>query len=190
MLHVGKARFDAIDERRTRVSGAVWHPASQFTVKIEGAEWVGERAVLCAASCDPRVIENTDTIIAAVREAVADIIPPVDDQSYTLYFHVYGQGGVDIFDLPRNDAAPAGEIFFLVECIASSADLAKSVTSVTKQYLLHHGFAGRLSTGGNVAFPFTPPELSGGSAYRFSIYHLMECDSLETLFPVHVEQVG
>ena len=189
MLHVGAARFEAIDERRTRVSGAVWHPASQFTVKIEGAEWVGERAVLCAASCDPRVIENSDSIVAAVRDAVADIIPPTKGQDYDLYFHVYGKGGVDLFNRPRGGAA-AEEIFFLVECIAPTAELAKSVASVTKQYLLHHGFAGRLSTGGNVAFPFTPPELPGGSAYRFSIYHLMECDSLETLFPVRVEQVG
>lgn len=189
MLHVGTARFDAIDERRTRVSGAVWHPASQFTVKVEGAQWLGERAILCAASCDPRVIANTGAIEAAVRESVDDIIPPTGSDSYELYFHIYGKQGVDLFNRPVTGAA-AEEIFFLVECIAPTAELAKSVTSVTKQYLLHHGFSGRLSTGGNVAFPFTPPELGGGPAYRFSIYHVMECDSLESLFPVSIEQVG
>lgn len=190
MLNVARARFEAIDDRRTRVSGAVWHPASQYTVKIEGAEWVGERGVLCAASCDPGVIANTDTIVAAVRESVADIIPITSDADrYDLYFHIYGKGGVDLFNRPQTGHPPE-EIFFLAECIAPSAELAKSVTSVTKQYLLHHGFSGRLSTGGNVAFPFTPPELSGGSAYRFSVYHVMECDDLEALFPVRIEDIG
>src|SRR5690606_8318361 len=53
VLDVSQARFEAIDARRTRVSGARWTPATQPTIKIEGAEWVAERAVLCAGSCDP-----------------------------------------------------------------------------------------------------------------------------------------
>jgi hypothetical protein len=32
-----------------------------------------------------------------------------------------------------------------------------------------HGFLGRLSSAGSVAFPFTPPELSGGTASRFNV---------------------
>ena len=56
-----------------------------------------------------------------------------------------------------------------------------------KQYLLHHGFTGRLSTGGNIAFPITPPELRAGAAYRFSLYHLMDVDDLVSLFPIQLE---
>jgi hypothetical protein len=170
------------------VSGATWHPAGQYTVKVEAAEWLGERAILCAGSCDPRVIANRDDIIAEVRRTVSDIIPQTAYARYDLFFHVYGGNAVSLFPTKSNESAQ--EIFFLVECIAGTADLARSVVSVTKQYLLHHGFPGRLSTGGNIAFPFTPPELSGGSAYRFSAYHIMECDSLPDLFPVHVEDIA
>ena len=46
-----------------------------------------------------------------------------------------------------------------------------------------------MSTGGNIAFPFTPPELLAGTAYRFSIYHLIEVDDA-ALFPVRIEQVN
>jgi hypothetical protein len=53
------------------------------------------------------------------------------------------------------------------------AERAGAVVRTTKQYLLHHGFPGRLSTAGNVAFPFTPPDLSYGTAYRFNVYHIM-----------------
>ena len=64
-----------------------------------------------------------------------------------------------------------------------------SVATVTKKYLLHHGFPGRLSTAGNVAFPFTPPELAAGTAYRFCVYHIMDVDDLAPLFPVTIEDV-
>lgn len=187
MLNVGDARFEAIDDRRTRVSGAVWEEASTFTIKIEGSQWVGERAVLLAGSCDPKVIENSVSIIEGVRTNVSDIIPSTQDAPYQLLFHTYGKGAVDLFQVAQHEVPP--EVFFLVECIAPTADLAKSVIGVTKQYLLHHGFPGRLSTGGNIAFPFTPPELHANSVYRFSIYHLTECDDLEAIFPVTTEIV-
>jgi hypothetical protein len=58
-----------------------------------------------------------------------------------------------------------------------------------KQFLLHYGYPGRLSTAGNVAFPFTPPEVSLGPAYRFSVYHLLRVDDADALFPVEVEEV-
>jgi len=48
---------------------------------------------------------------------------------------------------------------------------------------------GRLSTAGNVAFPFTPPELAAATAYRFNVYHVMEVDALEALFPVQMEDL-
>ena len=35
-----------------------------------------------------------------------------------------------------------------------------------------------------------PPELTAGDAYRFSVYHIMDVDALEPLFPVSVETVG
>ena len=58
-----------------------------------------------------------------------------------------------------------------------------------KQYLLHHGYPGRLSTAGNLAFPFTPPEVSLGPAYRFNVYHLLHTHDPDALFPLEVEAV-
>lgn len=188
VLDISSARYEAVDERRSRVSGAIWQPATQQTVKIEAAERVGERAVLCAASCDPRVIERAESIVEEVKATVADIIPP-DASPYELIFHIYGKGAVSLFNTQDSGPQPP-EIFFLVECIAETPARAKAVVGVTKQFLLHHGFPGRLSTGGNIAFPFTPPELMAGTAYRFSIYHLIEVEDDAELFPVRVEKVS
>lgn len=185
-LDVSMARYEAVDARRTRVSGARWIDARQKTVKIEGAQWVAERAVVFAGSCDPRVIANLDTIEAGVRKNVANVLQgSVSD--YELVFRIYGTGATQVY--PGANITPGSEIFFLLECLASSGDAALAVATVAKQYLLHHGFPGRLSTGGNIAFPFTPPELLASPAYRYSVYHVMETDDLPDLFPLEVEQV-
>jgi len=186
-LDVQNARYEQIDEHRTRVSGAVWRPAQRLSVKIEGATRVGERAVLLAGSADPRVIANIRDILAGVEKTVRELAPPVGPVPYQLHYRVYGLDGV--FEWGVAPAVPPREIFVMVECIAATADEAKGVVAVYKQYFLHHGFPGRLSTGGNLAFPFTPPEVSAGTAYRFSAYHVMEVDALEPLFPVTVEQL-
>ncbi|KAA2212999.1 acyclic terpene utilization AtuA family protein [Teichococcus oryzae] len=189
MLHVGDARFEPLDGRRVRVGGATWHPASQHSIKIEGAAFCGHRAILLAGSIDPKVIEARDAIIEGVRRQVAEIVPVAQGETCELTFRVYGTGATALFDGARNGLPTPGEVFFLAECVASSEDLAKAVVTVAKQYLLHHGFPGRLSTGGNIAFPFTPPEVSTGPAYRYSIYHVAECDDLAGAFPVELETI-
>lgn len=184
-LHTRHARYEAVDEHRTRVSGSTFEPAKQFTVKIEGAMRVGERAVLLCGSTDPRVIENASSITAGVEKLVRELTPPRPENPYSMTWRVYGLGAVMSRESVPDPLPP--EIFILCECIADTEEEARAVATVTKQYLLHHGFPGRLSTAGNVAFPFTPPELAAATAYRFNVYHVMEVDALEPLFPVHME---
>jgi hypothetical protein len=186
---VDTATYSAVDARRTRVEGARWEPAEQLTIKLEGARYLGERAVLLAGSADPRFIQNVKTLLEEVKGVVQDLVcgagvPP----DYDLTFRTYGLDAV--FPWPDPPVTPLREIFILGEVIAPTRDRALAVTKSTKQYLLHHGFPGRLSTSGNIAFPFTPPELAAGPAYRFNAYHLMEADDLAAHFPVTTEQVG
>ncbi|WP_203074766.1 acyclic terpene utilization AtuA family protein [Falsiroseomonas ponticola] len=188
MMDTTEAVYAAIDDRRVRVSGATWVPARQHSIKVEGATHVGERAVLLASTTDPRVIEQRDSIAAGVRRIVADILPGAGD--YELRFRAYGTGETNLFPGAREGLPVPAEVFFLLECIAGDADTAKAIIGVAKQNLLHFGFPGRLSTGGNIAFPFTPPELPAGSAYRYSIYHVAECDDLAGAFPVRMEEAG
>jgi hypothetical protein len=187
---VDDAHYEALDDRRVRVTGAVWKPAERPSVKIEGAEWLGERAILLAGAADARFIDKIDEILATVQDTVANILPPDPEHPYQLYFRRYGLDGV--VDWPTPPEMPPREILLLGECVAATADEAKSVIAVTRQHLLHQGFEGRLSTGGNLAFPLTPPEMNAGTAYRFNIYHIMTLDSvadLARLFPVHYEEI-
>lgn len=183
---VDSAEYSAVDDRRTRVKGARWRPSDRPTVKLEGATFVGERAVMVAGSADPRFIGRIKENTAEVAKLVADLVCDSGAKpDYDLTFRIYGLDGV--YPWPQAPATPPREIFVMAECIAPTRERAMQVAKSTKQYLMHHGFPGRLSTSGNMAFPFTPPELLAGAAYRFSAYHLMEVDDLPSLFPIEVE---
>ena len=186
-LHLADSKFEAVDQRRCRASGGRWEPATQFSVKIEGATRVGARAVYFAGSADPVFIAKADEIAASVEAMVRNLVPPADpDQPYDLYFRFYGLGAVSNRPVEK---APE-EVGVLVECIAETQEEAHAVVASAKQYLLHAAFEDRISTAGNLAFPFTPPELAAGDAYRFSVYHVMEIDDLAPLFPVTVHDIG
>ena len=165
-------RFEAVDARRARGQGARWQPSERLTVKIEGASHEGERAILLAATADPRVIERLGPILEGVRAKARQVLPDVPWDGLQLNFRRYGLDGVVAWPAPPT-VAPR-EVFILGECVAADVETAIAVLAVLKQNLLHYGFAGRLSTGGNIAFPFTPPEVRAGPAWRYRIYHVMD----------------
>ena len=186
VLYLEDSKFEAVDERRCRVSGGRWVPTSQFSVKIEGATRVGSRAIMVAGSTDPVFIEKSDEIAASVEAMVRELVPPNPKNPYQMIFRFYGKGVVGmqpVGQLPE-------EVGVIVECIGEDEDEARAVAATAKQYLLHAPFPGRISTAGNLAFPFTPPELTAGDAYRFSVYHIMAVDDLVPLFPVSVQTIG
>ena len=158
------------------------------TIKLEGARKIGERAVLLCGSADPRFIEQCKALLPKVADLVQSLVCEEQPMDYTLRFRVYGIDGVRMV-VPENEPPP-GEVFIMGECIAPTRERASEVVRTCKQFLLHFGYPGRLSTAGNIAFPFTPPEVSLGPAYRFNVYHLLHVDDADALFPVEVETVG
>ncbi|MDR3533556.1 MAG: acyclic terpene utilization AtuA family protein [Rhodopila sp.] len=186
-LELTHAHYEAVDDRRTRVSGATWRDTTHPTIKLEGARKIGERAVLLCGSADPRFIDQCKALLPKVADLVQSLVCEDQPMDYTLRFRVYGIDGVRMV-VPENEAPP-GEVFIMGECIAPTRERASEVVRSCKQFLLHYGYPGRLSTAGNVAFPFTPPEVSLGPAYRFNVYHLLHVDDADALFPVEVETV-
>ncbi len=186
-LDLTRAHYEAVDDRRTRVSGAAWRDSTSPTIKLEGACKIGERAVLLCGSADPRFIAQCKDLLPKVADVVRDLVCEDQPLDYTLRFRVYGIDGVRMV-VPDNEPSP-GEVFIMGECIAPTRERAAEVVRSCKQFLLHYGYPSRLSTAGNVAFPFTPPEVSLGAAYRFNVYHLLQVTDPDTLFPVEIEDV-
>jgi hypothetical protein len=179
-LDLRAARYRAVDERRTCVSGARYLPRERPTLKVEGAARVGARAVLLAGVADPTLIARLDRALLEVEQRVRTLWPG----SWRVVPHVYGQGAIAPL---APDLRSAHEVGLVLEFLADEAQQARAVASVFKQNLLHFGYPGRLTTGGNLAFAWTPSEIEAGQSYRFVLYHLLEGVDPTQVFQIAVE---
>lgn len=182
-LHLRDAHYEALDGHRTRVSGARFEPRERPTLKIEGACRVGARAVLLAGIADPVLLSCLDTVLEAVTAKVRRLLPG----DWQLVPHVYGRGAVRPLPPAHQATHEAG---LVLEFIATDADQARTAAAVYKQNLLHHGYPGRVSTAGNLAFAFTPSELDAQEAWRFALYHVMTDAPLEEIFRIEAHEIA
>jgi hypothetical protein len=179
-LDLHMARYVALDEHRTQVSGAQFVARPYPTLKVEGAAYEGARAVLLAGVADPTMISVMPRALDEVRERVRSLVPG----AWTMVPHLYGQGAVR--PLPAHQKSQY-EMGLVIEFLAPDASTAKTVAAVFKQNLLHFGFPGRLTTGGNLAFAFTPSEIDANDCYRFVLYHLLLGVQPEDVFRIDVQ---
>ena len=181
-LHLDSAQYEALDERRTRVSGSRFAPRSRPTLKIEGARRLGSRAVLLAGIADPGLIAVLDDVLQAVTAKVRGLWTA----PWQMVPHVYGTGAVR--SLPSRQQA-RHEVGLVLEFIAPDAEQARTVAGIYKQNLLHHGYPGRVATAGNLAFAFTPSELAAEEACQFVLYHVMHDAPVDELFKLQVQDL-
>ncbi len=186
VLDTTRCRFEAVNDHAVRGSGMEWRPDDVYTVKLEGAERAGYRAVMFCGTRDPGLIGQFDSYLASVRENVelkADAFG-VPADAYTLTFRVYGKDAVMGRREPVTDT-PAHELGILVEVIASDQETANAVLAIARTNVLHVDFPGRLCKEGNMAFPFSPSDIPCGPVYRFSVFHVAELD--DPLAPFRIE---
>ncbi|EPR21262.1 hypothetical protein L905_07130 [Agrobacterium sp. TS43] len=188
ILDLTSARFEQISERSVRVFGSK-HIDTAYAVKLEGSRRVGHRYVSVAGVRDPVFISQADTIIDAVRDRVTDNFPGVTPDEYTLLFRIYGRDGVLGPIEPLRDVVPH-EVGIVIEAVAETANLAKSICGFARSTMLHLGYPDRTSTAGNLAFPYSPSDFDAGEVFVFSIYHLMQIDDPTALFSTVIEDIG
>ncbi len=185
-IDLAEAVFEQVTERQVAVRGTAFRAVEPYAVKVEGARMVGHRAITLAGARDPRFIERLDEIIAGVEERTRDNFS-LEGGSYSLFFRVYGRDGVMGAQEPQPE--PGHEVGIVIEAVAESPELAEAVVGFARSTMLHYGFPGRLSTAGNLAFPYSPSDFYVGEAYEFSVHHLVPLDNPGELFPVSFEEV-
>ncbi|HEX2940219.1 MAG TPA: acyclic terpene utilization AtuA family protein [Rhodopila sp.] len=191
MLDTSECRFDAISDRAVRISGMRWVPAEQYTVKLEGVELAGYRAICVCGTRDPLLIGRLDDFLGTVRQEVATKAAAfgANPDSYQLGIRVYGRDGVMAAREPLRDAI-THELGFVIEVVAQqSQEIASAVLGMARTNMLHTDFPGRLCREGNMAFPFSPSDIEVGPVYRFSIYHVAKVQDPCALFPIEFEAV-
>lgn len=177
--------FTQVSDRRVRVAGSRFVRPDKYLLKVEGARRVGFRTISIAGVRDPVAIRRIDDLIAGVRARVSDNFGSLPPESYQLLFRVYGKNGV-MAELEPETQVTAHELGLVIEAVAETQDLANTICSFARSTMLHYGYEGRISTAGNLAFPYSPSDLKAGEVYEFSVYHLVEADDPAGMFPVEV----
>jgi hypothetical protein len=178
--------FTDLGDGRVEVRGSRHEPTPAYWVKLEGARKIGCRSISIAGTRDPIMIRDIDSILEAVRQQARSLAG--DRLRGELYFHVYGKNGV-MGPMEPVTRTLSHELGMVIEAISPTQDEADSLVSVTRSTLLHYGYPGRISTAGNLAFPFSPSDVSMGSVYGFSLYHLMRIED-PAGFPLEIVRVG
>lgn len=188
ILDLTNTRFDQENENTVKVCGSKFVPSEKYTVKLEGVKKIGYRTVSIAGTRDPVMISKIDDIIMGVRHRVDDNFKD-SDMEYYLDFKVYGRNGV-MGSLEPAKGISSHELGIVIEAVAQTQETANTICSFARSTMLHYGYEGRVSTAGNLAFPYSPSDFKAGEVYTFSVYHLLEVDDPNQLFPVSIEEVG
>lgn len=188
MLDTEQCRFDAVSDRAVRISGMRWTPADPYTVKLEGVERAGYRAITVCGTRDPLLIETVEDFLASVRRNVeqkaADFGATPD--KYRLVIRTYGRDGVMAARESVREIR-GHELGFVVEAVAEDQEIANAVLGIARTNMLHTDFPGRLCREGNMAFPFSPSDIEVGAMYRFSVFHTVVPDNPLSMFPIEHE---
>lgn len=189
VLDTTRATYEAVDDRTVRARGSRFTPSTQYTVKLEGARLVGQRAVATCGIRDPTAIAELDTLLALGERKVEAKAASLDvADSYTLDVRVYGRDAVMSGREPTSD--PPHEVGLFVTAIAPTVEAADDLVEEFTYALFVSDFPGRLTTAGNVAFPTSPAHAPTGAVYDFSVWHRLSVDDPLDPFTIEVASVA
>ncbi len=169
LLH--NAKYERFDERTVKISGAQWIERKRTTIKLEGVKFSGFRTISVAGIRDPLMIEQIDNIIQDIKNAIENKYT----NGFSLNFRLYGKNGV-LGEMEFMDSIH--EIGLIIDVVARTQKFAHKICSIVKSYLQHYDYKGRIATGANLAFPYSPAEFDLGKVYEFSIYHILDTDNI------------
>ncbi len=185
------ALYQALDDRRVLVSNSGFRD-EPYTIRLEGAELAGYRAIVFGGIRDPMILARYDAFMAEVREDVADgvsaVYGPDTLGACTVDYYSYGRDGVLGDREPLRDQI-GHEIGLLISVVAPTQELANSLAALAGHRALHHAVPEWKGLVSNLAFPLTPFVLPTGAAYRFMLNHVVHVDDPLELFPIRCKVV-
>lgn len=189
VLDLANVTFTERGDGTVEVKGTKFVPTNPYMIKLEGSLPVGYRTISIAGTHDPIMIEGIDSIIQQVQDRV-DLLLKKEGTKGQVFIHTYGKNGVMGALEKGHYPVPPHELGIVIEVLADTQEQANTICSITRSTLLHYGYAGRISTAGNLAFPFSPSDIPMGQAYEFAMYHLMEVSDPAAPFASEIVQVG
>jgi hypothetical protein len=183
-LDMRDCRYEQVEDRVCRITGARFEPWPVPTVKLEGVQRLGERYMGLAAVRDPHVIAHIDTAIAWSRSAIERRFP---GGGYELHYHVFGRDGILKEREPLRDRTPH-EVAVMVETLHPDDATAAKITDLAVRMFFLARIPGVKGTSGASATSKLPMKYLPG--YVWSINHTMEVRADMGLFPTTLDEAG
>ncbi len=182
-INLHQSQFEQITDNMVKVTGSRFVPTDEYFVKLEGVKKVGCRTISVAAVKDPVMIEKIDSVVQSVKDRVKNNFESYGITDFFLDFKIYGKNGtMGLF--PGSETRVAHELCIVIEAVAPTQNQADTICGFARSTMLHFGYEGRISTAGNLAFPFSPSDCKVGDVYEFNVYHLMKVDDPVGFFPI------
>ena len=186
-LDAREARYVALDERRVRVVGGSFEPATQYTAKLEGAAPVGFLSSFWGSTRDPIILSQLDTWIESLTHHIRDRLAGTFGEGYDLRISVYGANGTTgepTETVPR-------EAVLSFDLLADSQEDASAMARAAYHVALHwpvKEWSGSITT---FAHRYSRPVVDRGPVYRFTLNHAVVLDEAErkSVFRVDVQDV-
>ena len=190
MLDASRARYEAMDSRRVRVTGSEWIPAESYAVKLEGAAVAGYQTTILVVVRNPRYVgrvHDWSKKLQAFVKAEIKSRTGREEDTYAFEFRLIGLDSA-LGDLEFSSSAPA-EVGVLAIMTAESQEAANELAKLANPFLLHFPLDGdeELPT---FAFPYSPAETERGRQYEFRLNHALELDDPMDAFRLEVMEVG
>jgi len=184
-LDMSACHYEQWSEKTTRITGARFHPAPEFRVKLEGSGKVGERYVGLAGIRDPYTIAHIDDVMGWARQQVRERF---GESGYELHYTVYGRDGIMGALEPLRDR-PAHELCVMVQGVAPTAEMAEEVCMTGTRQMFYARLPQVKGSAGSVAFALDEV-LRASAAYRWTLNHTLRCNHPLELFPTHMTTAG
>jgi Acyclic terpene utilisation family protein AtuA len=191
-LDLTHSTYTAIDDTAVRITGSEFIPASDYTVKLEGAELVGYQSIMVGGIRDPFILRRLDQWLGEVKAYIYGVVERVlmlHPLDWTLTVHVYGRNAV-MGILEPNPSEIPHEVGIVVEATAATQELATKAAQLSRQPFLHHGVPEWSSGTTSFACLHNPAHIDRGAVYRFNLNHVAVPRTKTEMFRTEFVQLG
>lgn len=186
VLDVRESTYRALDERRVRVEGSLFHHAAQHTVKLEGARISGYQTVSFVGVREPLVLADPEAWASGLREQIvkrAHDVLDLDEAAYDFDLRLYGFNAI-LGAMDPSHATPR-ELGAMLLVNATDQETATAVAMAVNPYLLHMPTQ-EMDYLPSFAFATSPAEMERGATYEFVLNHVVDSPTPTALFRTEI----
>lgn len=187
-LDARSAEYESVDDRRVRVRGGTFTPATAYTTKLEGATPVGYLSTFWGSIRDPFILAQLASWTESLEAHIDARLQATWGAAYALDIKVYGAPGGAVEPTPT-----PGEAVVVFDLMADTQEAATGMARAAYHVALHWPIpqwrAGSITT---FAHPYSAPVVDRGPVFRFTLNHqmILEDDERQQVFRLSMSDLG